>query len=97
MKPTSTVHDTFFRQLVERASDLIQDIALDRRITYVSPSCAAILTRTPEELLGQSCLSHIFEDDIIAFQQAMEDLIRNQRPMEIQYRYNIIGRNVSMA
>jgi diguanylate cyclase (GGDEF)-like protein/PAS domain S-box-containing protein len=87
MEPGSTINDTFFRQLVEYSGDLILSVTLDRIITYVSPSCVAILAQSPEELLGISCESNIFDDDLIRFQQAMQELIHGQESLELQYRY----------
>jgi diguanylate cyclase (GGDEF)-like protein/PAS domain S-box-containing protein len=87
MQPSPSVNDAFFRQLFDQSSDLIQSITLDHTLTYISPSCTTILTRSPEELLGYPCSSHIHEEDVIRFQQALEQLIHEKEPLNLQYRY----------
>lgn len=87
MQPSPSGHDVFFRQLFDQSTDLIQGITLDYNLAYISPSCSTLLKRSPEDLLGQPCYSHIYEDDLIRFQQAVEQLIHEQIPFHLQYRY----------
>ncbi|SFK70836.1 PAS domain S-box-containing protein/diguanylate cyclase (GGDEF) domain-containing protein [Paenibacillus sp. 1_12] len=87
MQPNPFGNDVFFRQLFNQSTDLIQGITLDSTLSYISPSCSTLLNRSPEELLGQQCYSHIYEDDLIRFQQALRQLIHEQTPFNIQYRY----------
>jgi diguanylate cyclase (GGDEF)-like protein/PAS domain S-box-containing protein len=82
-----SVNDKFFRQLFDQSNDLIQSTNLEHMLTYVSPSSSTILTRSPEELLGHLCYSHIHEEDVKRFQQSLEQLIHEGKPFNQQYRY----------
>jgi PAS domain S-box-containing protein len=53
-----------FRALTENATDLVTVLAPDGRILYDSPSSAAVLGWSPEELTGLDVFEHVHPEDV---------------------------------
>jgi diguanylate cyclase (GGDEF)-like protein/PAS domain S-box-containing protein len=53
-----------FMFMVENSADLICRFGLDRRATYVSPSCLGLLGWTTEEMMGFSPEDYVHPDDL---------------------------------
>lgn len=87
MQSSSSAKAAILHQLFDQTTDLIQFITLEHMLTYISPSCSTLLKRAPEQLLGQSCYSHIYKEDVIRFQEALDLFIREKVPFKLQYRY----------
>jgi diguanylate cyclase (GGDEF)-like protein/PAS domain S-box-containing protein len=63
-----------FRLLAEHSSDMVVRIGLDRRIRYVSPSCARVIGWNAEQLMGTAALSGLHAEDLPRVQQTLEAL-----------------------
>ena len=61
-----------FRLLIENALDMIQMVAPDNTILYVSPSCERVLGQTLSELRGQRLLDIVHPEDRQAAARAIE-------------------------
>ncbi|MBI5928304.1 MAG: PAS domain S-box protein [Chloroflexi bacterium] len=55
--------ETRYRLLAENIADVIMTFSLDRRITYMSPSCERLLAYVPEEIEGKSHSEFIHPED----------------------------------
>ncbi|MDY6990673.1 MAG: PAS domain S-box protein [Thermodesulfobacteriota bacterium] len=65
-----------YRLLVENQADLIVKVDTEGRFLFVSPSYCRMFGRQEEELLGQSFLPFVHEEDREATAKAMEALYR---------------------
>ena len=63
-----------FRLLAEHSSDMVVRIGLDRRVRYVSPSCARVIGWNAGQLMGTAALSGIHAEDLPRVQQTLEAL-----------------------
>lgn len=63
-----------YRILVENQTDLVVKVDLDGRFLFVSPSYCKMFGKTEEELLGNSFMPFVHEDDRERTEQAMEAL-----------------------
>jgi diguanylate cyclase (GGDEF)-like protein/PAS domain S-box-containing protein len=67
-----------FRTLVQHASDVVQIMDADSRITWVSPAVKQILGYEPEELIGRLGSDLCHPDDYGAIYRAFADLVDNE-------------------
>jgi PAS domain S-box-containing protein len=65
-----------YRLLVENQADLVVKVDPEGRFLFVSPSYCEMFGKTEEELLGESFMPLIHEEDREATARAMEDLFR---------------------
>ncbi|MBS1795085.1 MAG: PAS domain S-box protein [Acidobacteria bacterium] len=80
--------ETYFRALIEKASDLISILDPEGRMRYQSPSITTILGYQNEELIGQSCFDYLHPDDLEKARAAFEEIIRkNNHPVEVEIRF----------
>jgi len=76
-----------FRSYVENANDIIYSLALDGRLTYVSPKWTELLGHDTSEVIGQLAEKFIHPDDIPRCREAIGEAIRTGRKQpEIEYR-----------
>ncbi len=69
-----------YRLLVENQTELLVRVDLEGRFEFVNPSYCALFGKTEAELLGQTFMPLVHEDDRIATAQAMQRLYT--RPYE---------------
>lgn len=60
-----------FRSLVQHSSDVIAILDADEHLTYVSPSCMAMLGYTARDLTGSSMATVLHPDDRVVLDQAV--------------------------
>ena len=65
-----------YRALVEHQSDMVVKVDPDGRFLYVSPSYCEMFGKSEEELLGNTFMPLVHEDDQSATEEAMKDLFR---------------------
>ncbi|MBU1229762.1 MAG: PAS domain S-box protein [Proteobacteria bacterium] len=63
-----------YRMLVEHQTDMVVKMDAQGRFLYVSPSCCRVFGKAENELLGQSFLSLVHEEDVPATQEARRAL-----------------------
>jgi diguanylate cyclase (GGDEF)-like protein/PAS domain S-box-containing protein len=63
-----------YRILAENATDIVMSVALDGRLTYVSPRAQAVMRRDPEGLVGAYLPDLMFVDDRDALATAIGNL-----------------------
>jgi len=76
-----------YRLLVEHQNDLIVKIDLEGRYLYVSPSYCQLFGKTETELLGNSFLPFVHEDDISVSVQALSAIM--QPPYRCSYEERV--------
>ncbi len=77
-----------YRLLADKATDAIATFGLDGRLTYLSPSVAAVTGYAPHEMVGRSGRRFIHPDDYPAVAAAIGDLASGARApgTPIEYR-----------
>lgn len=75
--------------LAENATDIIARLTLDGTLTYISPSCLAVLGYTVDELVGTKVTNYIFEDDCAPTIKRFSDIATRlpQQTRRIEYRF----------
>jgi PAS domain S-box-containing protein len=63
-----------YRMLVENQTDLIVKVDIEGRLLYVSPSYCKLFGKTEEELLGNTFMPLIHEDDKESTEKALQSL-----------------------
>lgn len=63
-----------YRLLVENQNDLVVKVDAEGKFIYVSPSYCRLFGKTEEELLGNSFIPLVHEDDVESTRVAMENL-----------------------
>jgi diguanylate cyclase (GGDEF)-like protein/PAS domain S-box-containing protein len=63
-----------YRILAENATDIVMSVALDGRLTYVSPRAQTVMRRDPDELVGAYLPDLVIADDRDALATAIEKL-----------------------
>jgi PAS domain S-box-containing protein len=53
-----------YRLLADNASDMVSQIQLDGRVTFITPSCSKILGYAPEEVIGGVAAAIVHPDDL---------------------------------
>jgi PAS domain S-box-containing protein len=66
-----------FKFLVESSADLICRFGLDRRATYVSPSCLRLLGWTVEEMVSFGPSDYIHPDDLEIVSAARQNALQS--------------------
>jgi PAS domain S-box-containing protein len=77
-----------FRLLAENGNDLIVQIDLDGRLTYISPSVEAVTGFAPGELIGRAVDEIIHAEDMAALDQIVTESLENpdRPPSCVEYR-----------
>ena len=75
-----------YRMLVEGTTDLVVKVDLEGRFLFVSPSYCEMFGKSEQELLGQSFMPLVHEQDRAATARAMEDLYRPPHTCHIEQR-----------
>jgi len=75
-----------YRLLVENQTDMVVKIDLDSHFLFVSPSSCKVLGKTEEELLGQTFMSLVHEEDREPSSKAMETIYRPPHTACIEQR-----------
>ena len=80
-----------FRLLAENATDVIARLTMDGTLTYISPSCLAVLGYTVDELVGTRVTNHIFDEDRAAtierFNQIRKGSTKHRRRIEYRFQH----------
>jgi diguanylate cyclase (GGDEF)-like protein/PAS domain S-box-containing protein len=63
-----------YRILAENATDIVMSMALDGRLTYVSPRATAVIGSTPESLIGLHLQDLVLSDDRDAVAAAIKNM-----------------------
>ncbi|MEP6903329.1 MAG: PAS domain S-box protein [Actinomycetota bacterium] len=82
--------ETYFRALIENASDLISILNPDGTMRYESPSLKRILGYEPEDLIGNSTFDFLHPDDLEKAHTAFDEVLQNPAKMvevEIRFRH----------
>jgi PAS domain S-box-containing protein len=69
-----------YRMLAENATDVVFRIEATGRVSYVSPSCRAVLGYGPEQVLGQDALSFAHPGDMSLAYAEVESAAVEDRP-----------------
>ena len=78
-----------YRLLAENATDMIAQLDLTSRITFITPACEAVMGYTPEEMVGQKTLHLMHPEDRPRIKALMQDYVAagpGAEPITIQYR-----------
>ena len=75
-----------YRLLAENATDIIFELDLCQRLTYISKSCTEFLGYTPEEMLGVPRLALVHPEDRAMVREAYDDVAVGCERREILYR-----------
>jgi len=75
-----------YRLLVENQNDLVVKVDAEGKFTYVSPSYCSLFGKTEEELLGNSFIPLVHEDDVKSTREAMENLYRSPYTCYLEQR-----------
>ena len=75
-----------YRLLVENQNDLVVKVDAEGKFTYVSPSFCSLFGKTEEELLGNSFIPLVHEDDVKSTHEAMENLYRSPYTCYVEQR-----------
>jgi PAS domain S-box-containing protein len=77
-----------YRELVEEIGEVIYALDPTGRLTYVSPAIQAVLGYTPAEIVGQSFLEYVHEDDHEAIQRRLHEVFAGKLgPEEYRFRH----------
>ncbi|MDS4029260.1 MAG: PAS domain S-box protein [Candidatus Contendobacter sp.] len=76
MEEALRVSEEKYRLLIEHQTDLVVKVDLENRFLFVSPSYCQIFGKTEAELLGQTFMPLVHEEDQESTAQAMEALFR---------------------
>ncbi len=80
--------ETYYRALIEKASDLISILDADGKMRYQSPSSKRILGYEPEELIGSINFEFMHPDDLEKAHQAFDEITRHSdRIVEVELRF----------
>lgn len=71
-----------YRMLVENSSNMIWEIDLDYRFTFVSPTVTHILGYPPEELIGKEPFIFMNRDDAVFNTQIYKNRFSSKKPIE---------------
>ncbi len=75
-----------YRLLVENQNELVVKVDADGRFLFVSPTYCRTFGKSEEELLGQSFMPLVHEEDRAATEKAMEDLLHPPHTAYVEQR-----------
>ena len=75
-----------FKALIEKGSDAIAVLGLDKTLLYVSPSAEQILGYKPEAAIGQLTADFIHPDDLAKYRPKVYELAANGDSMKVETR-----------
>ncbi|MBD0319084.1 MAG: PAS domain S-box protein, partial [Gemmatimonadetes bacterium] len=76
-----------FRRMIENASDMVQVIGADMRVSYTGPSVERLLGYTPEEIQGTAAMEYLHPDDIPGTLEHFAAMLANPGvPVTAEYR-----------
>jgi PAS domain S-box-containing protein len=75
-----------YRLLVENQTDLVVKVTPDNRFLFVSPSYCTVFGKRKDELLGNTFMPLVHEDDKEATAKAMRDLLRPPHQIYLEQR-----------
>ncbi len=75
-----------FRVLAENTGDLVGRLNFEGIWQYASPAARSVLRVDPKDLLGQNALEQVFEQDIPAVSDAVDQLMHQRSPVTVEYR-----------
>lgn len=75
-----------YRLLAEEATDLISSHTVEGVFLYASPAAETITGWLPEEMIGRSIFEFIYPDDVELVQRALEALVTDEDPRDVQFR-----------
>ncbi len=84
-----------YRTLVDNSLSLIYSIGVKGEITYISPSCQALLGYDPEELTGRHYSAFIYPEDFPKLRTINEE-IREKHLSKIDREYRMVHRDGSL-
>lgn len=80
--------ETYYRALIENASDLISILNSDGTMRFESPSLKRILGYETEELIGNSSFEFLHPDDLEKAHHAFDEITRNpNKTIEVEVRF----------
>ncbi len=80
--------ETYYRALIENASDLISILDTKGKMRYQSPSIKRILGYEPKELVGDITFEFLHPDDLEKAQNAIGEVLRNPaQTVEVEVRF----------
>ena len=89
-----------FRTLTTNAPDMISEMGLDGKLTYVSPASLAMLGFTPEEMIGRTPFSFMHTDDAARVLEMCKTVFESKgeiEPWSVEYRaYDKAGQELWM-
>ncbi len=75
-----------FKALIEKGSDAIAVLGLNKTLLYISPSVEQILGYKPEEVMGQLTADFIHPDDLEVYRPRVYELAANGDSMKVESR-----------
>lgn len=83
MTPDSRPDDSYFRSIIEAASDLVLVLDAHGLVEYANPAVLRILQHAPDDILGTAVLGHIHPEDVPAAERALREEYegRNEFPV----------------
>ncbi|WP_462273513.1 PAS domain S-box protein, partial [Methanohalophilus sp.] len=86
MEEEKKQHEEHLLLMTRNMNDVVIEIDIDGKYTYISPSHKRILGRG-EELLGQNCFSKLHPDDQESAKEAFQKIVEICKENKIEYRY----------
>lgn len=85
----SEAAESDLRSLVENSRDVLCRLGPDLRIRYCSPSCASVLGRSPEELMGRLPSTFVVDEDRPVIAAAVARVERGEEPEPVTVRVRL--------
>lgn len=75
-----------YQYLINNIADVITEIDLNGRFTYISPQVRKIFGYKPEELIGAKFFNYIHPDDMPSIISTFEKALRSEDSVSLEYR-----------
>lgn len=81
-----------YRNLINNLTDIILEIDLKGKVTYVSPQCYDIMGYHPTELMGKNALKYIYPKDVSMIAESMKKALQTQELISVP-KYKLLHKN----
>ncbi|WP_096156552.1 PAS domain S-box protein [Bacillus sp. FJAT-45066] len=77
-----------YRLITENSQDLIKVVNTNKKVTYASPSFTHVLGIPHENMVGESMLFGVWEEDIHILDECHKKLLATREPTSMEFRYS---------